>query len=155
MSEPVFIEPTIQRESGDCTIACLKMLAGKSYTEVINASPAGSHKNGMANYQTIATAAKLGLTLVQRRKFNQDEDIGILTLIPDPRKNGKVSRDEHVVVLLKGMVYDAYNARLWLNIDAFLAHERYRVGTLLRREDADTGIRELGAENSTRPDPWE
>ena len=133
--EPVFIELDIQRESGDCCIACLKMLIGKTYPEVITAAPAGSHKSGMTCKAMIAAAATLDVTLRLRRKFDIDEDTGLLSLNPEPKYNpGHIKRDEHLVLLLKGMIYDAYNGRLWLSTEAYLKHERYSVGTLLTVE---------------------
>lgn len=136
MSEPVFIEPLVQRESGDCGIACLVMLTGKSYPEVCTAAPHNAFKKGMQNREVIATAAKLGLRLVQhhRARINWSEDVGILTLLPTPAYNGTTKRDEHYVLLLEGLIYDGYNGRLWFEVETYLAHERYRVGTLLRRE---------------------
>lgn len=135
MTEPVFIELAIQRESGDCTVACLLMLIGKSYQEVIVAAPPRAHKVGMTCRAMIETAKKLGVTLRMRRGFDIHEDTGILTLNPVPLKNpGGITRDEHVVLLLKGMVYDAYNGRMWFGADTFLRHERYAAGTLLTVE---------------------
>lgn len=137
-TEPVFIELAFQRESGDCCIACLHMLAGKSYHDVIASAPLGAHKKGMTNRAVIETAAKCGLALTMRRRFDIHEDTGILTLIPDPPYNpGHIKRDEHVVLLLKGMVYDAYNGRLWFDAAVYLKHERYRPGTLLGRTTSE------------------
>lgn len=135
MTEPVFIELSIQRESGDCTIACLHMLIGKSYQDVIKAAPPRAHKAGMTCKAMIETAAKLGVVLRMRRKFDIHEDTGILTLLPRPKHNpGPIARDEHVVLLLKGQVYDAFNGRIWFDTDIFLKHERYTPGTLLAVE---------------------
>lgn len=135
MTEPVFIELSIQRESGDCTIACLHMLIGKSYLDVIKAAPPRAHKAGMTCKAMIETAAKLGVALCMRRKYDIHEDTGILSLNPDPAHNvGHIKRDEHVVLLLNGMIYDAYNGRMWFDPDIFLKHERYAPGTLLTVE---------------------
>lgn len=135
MREPVFIELSVQRESGDCAVACLHMLIGKSYQEIVFAAPPKAHKHGMTCREMIATAAKLDVQMRMRRKFDQNEDTGILSLNPDPKYNtGHIKRDEHVVLLLSGMVYDAYNGRLWSDTDTFLKHERYTAGTLLTVE---------------------
>ena len=132
MSAPIFIEPVINREPGDCTISCLVMWTGKPYPEVIAAAPAGAHKWGMFNKQIIATAATLGTTLVRRRKFDVSAEEGILVLNPVPAKG----RPSHAVILLNGKVLDPYNGRLWLDVETFLRVERWKVGELLTEEDA-------------------
>lgn len=134
MPETLFIEPMVQKDSGDCGIACIHMLSGRSYTDVVKAAPHHSYKHGMTMKQIVETAATVGLTLRHRRKYDLSDDRGILGLIPDPTHNGKTKRDEHVVLLLEGHIYDTYAGRLWLDIGMFLQQERYRVGTLLRVE---------------------
>ncbi len=135
MNEPVFFEPMVQKESGDCGISCLAMLLGKSYQEIIQYAPVNAHKKGMSMQAIRDTAAKLGTPLRLRRKIDLKEDIGILGLLPDPTHNGKTRRDEHVALLIEGHIYDTYVGRLWLDVDTYLQVERYRLGSLLTRED--------------------
>lgn len=136
MDEPVFFEPMIQKEAGDCGISCLAMLLGKSYQEVIAAAPANAHKKGLSMRGIRDTALKLGTPLRLRRKLDLKEDIGILGLLPDPtHNNGRIKRDEHVALLIEGHIYDTYVGRLWLDVDTYLQVERYRLGSLLTRED--------------------
>lgn len=129
---PIFIEPLINREMGDCALTCLVMWTGRSYQEVIAACPPGAHKKGMWNRDVIKAAATLGATLERKRKFNLHEDDGILMLNPVPSKG----RPSHTVVLLDGMVLDPYNGRLWLEVDIYLKTERYKTGELLREAEA-------------------
>ena len=127
MSRPVFIEPIINREQGDCTLACLVMWTGKSYQDVIAACPVGAHKKGLWNYQVVEAAALLGSVLTTKRRYDIHEADGILMLHPGPAKG----RPPHSVVLIDGMVLDPYNGRLWLDVDVYLRQERYRAGVLL------------------------
>lgn len=130
MNEPVFIEPIVQRDIGDCAIACLAMLVGKSYPEVVAAAPARAYQRGMHNREVVETAAKFGIRLIRRRKFDPKDDIGILILnsVP-PRKSAS-----HAVLLLEGQIYDAANGRLWLDVDVYFRLENWKPGTLLTME---------------------
>jgi hypothetical protein len=129
---PIFIEPVINREMGDCALACLVMWTGRSYQEVISVCPPGAHKQGMWNRDVVKAGAALGATFERKRKFNLHEDDGILMLNPVPSKG----RPSHTVVLLDGMVLDPYNGRLWLDVDIYLKTERYEIGELLREAEA-------------------
>lgn len=132
MSKPVFIEPLVTKDVGDCTIACLVMWTGKPYPEVIAAAPPNAHKRGMFTKDIIETAAKLGTVFKRRRKFDLHEDDGILTVLPDPTKKG---RPDHAVVLINGAVLDPFNGRLWLEVETYLRTEQFRIGTLLMEEE--------------------
>lgn len=126
---PIFIEPIIQKDTGDCAVTALVMITGKPYPDVVRAAPNRAHKSGMSTKEIIETAAILGVKLVRRRKFHMNEDTGILTLISEDPK-----RHDHVVLLLEGTIYDGYAGRLWFDPEVFLQTEKYRVGTLLRME---------------------
>lgn len=137
MSKPVFIEPIANKDVGDCCITCLAMLTGRPYQDVIAAAPVGAEKDGMWQREVIATAAALGVVLRSRRRFDLREDDGILMLKPEPPKNpgSRWLRPDHAVLLLNGMVLDPYNGRLWLDVEVYLQQERYRIGSLLTREN--------------------
>jgi hypothetical protein len=137
MSEPLFVEPLFQKDSGDCAICCLVMLLGKTYPEVVRATPTvycgkpwNCVKGGMTNRMMIQTAAKLGTALIQIRKFDLSEDTGILTV-----RDIKAHKDSdcHAVLLSKGLIIDPMDGRLWFDADDFLRVKKYRTGTLLRR----------------------
>lgn len=137
MSAPVFIEPVINREQGDCAISCLVMWTGKGYRDVIAAAPDKAHKNGMYRHQVVSTAAKLGTQLKARRRYDLHADDGILMLNPEPKRHPgqRWLRPAHCVVLLNGMVLDPYNGRLWLDADVFLKTEQYKPGELLAEDE--------------------
>lgn len=137
MSAPVFIEPVVNREQGDCALACLVMWTGKPYQDVIAAAPTNAHKDGMYGRDVVATAARLGTRLRPRRKFDLHADEGLLMLNPHPRKHPgqKWLRPSHCVILLGGMVLDPYNCRLWLDADVYLTTERYKLGQLMVEDE--------------------
>ena len=131
MARPVFIEPAVNKDSGDCAISCLVMWTGRTYPAVVAAAPPKAYKRGMSTRAIIETAGKLGTVLVQRRRFNLHEDDGILMLSPVAPH----TTDAHAVVLLDGKVLDPYNGRLWLDIDIYLATEHYKASALLVDEE--------------------
>ena len=126
--KPIFIEPIVNKESGDCCITCLVMWTGRSYQEVIAAAPVGAHVKGMSNREVLAAAAILGVPLEAKRKFDIWEDDGILMLNPEPKKKGRYS---HAVLLINGAVLDPYNGRFWLDVEVYMRTEHYKPGELL------------------------
>lgn len=137
MSVPIFIEPVVNREQGDCAISCLMMWTGKGYREVCDAAPLKAHRNGMAIREIIAAAEKLGARFRTRRKYDPHADSGILMLNPEPRRHRgqRWLRPFHAVVLIDGKVLDPYNARLWLDVDVYLSAEQYKPGILLAEDE--------------------
>jgi len=141
--EPIFIEPIFQKDAGDCAIACLTMLLGKPYVNVVQACPReylgrpyNPVKSGMTNWMMIEAAQKLGVTLSVYRKFDLYEDIGILTVLKGHARTQKnKDKDTHAVLLVKGTILDPTDGRLWPQVDTFLQVEEYRTGTILKRED--------------------
>ena len=137
MSAPIFIEPVVNREQGDCVLSCLVMWTGKSYQDVIASAPANAHRNGMNGREVVTTAARLGTQLRSRRTYDLHADDGILMLNPTPKKHPgqKWLRPSHAVLLLNGMILDPYNGRLWLDADVFLTTEKYKTGHLLAEDE--------------------
>src|SRR6266540_3593628 len=117
---PIFIEPTINREPGDCAMSCLVMWTGRPYQDVIAACPPGAHKKGVWTRDILKASVTLGATLERKRCFNIHEDDGILMLSPVPSRG----RPTHSVVLLNNTVLDPYNGRLWLDVETYLRVER-------------------------------
>jgi hypothetical protein len=136
MSAPVFIEPFVTKDVGDCAVVCLMQWIGCSYQEVLANAPAGAHKEGLQCKDMIAIAAKLGTTLRLRRKFDLYKDEGILSVNPWPKKHpgSRWVRPNHAVLLLGGRVLDPFNGRLWLDVEVYLREEKYKLGTLLTEE---------------------
>ena len=114
----------------DCAVVCLAMYLGKPYPEVVQAAPANALKRGMFITDIIRTAAALGTVLHNRRRFDLKDDTGLLRV--SPLKTGE---QPHLVLLLEGLIYDPSAGRLWLDVDTFLATERYRPTTLLTMEE--------------------
>lgn len=136
MQTPLFIEPLFQKDSGDCAICCLVMLLGKTYPEIVKASPSeylgkpySCVKDGMTGKMMIETAAKFGATLKTVKKFDLQEDDGILTVRKLTAKSGS---DSHAVLLINGKIMDPMDGRLWFDVEDFLRVNEYRTGTLLR-----------------------
>jgi hypothetical protein len=84
-------------------------------------------KRGMIWRDMRRTIAALGLSSTLRRKYDIDEDTGILGL---KRERGK---EEHVVYLWAGRIIEPRLDRrgLWMDPSAFLANEGWVVTTLL------------------------
>jgi hypothetical protein len=113
------------------------MLLGKTYPEVVKAAPNvycsrpwNAVKSGMTNRMMIDAATRLGTQLVQTKKFDLQEDTGILT-VRDVAANK--DKDCHAVLLTRGMIVDPMDGRLWFDADDFLRVKHYRTGTLLKR----------------------
>ena len=135
MVEPVVIEPTIMRSIGDCSICCLKMLLGVSYPEIIAAVARRRqktvHEDGLTTLQMIYVGRRLGFKLVYHDK-PKDDEIGILDL---------VRGDEgHVVMYLKGIIYNPADGELWTDDVAFLKRGGWSIEGFLWRqqEEPDT-----------------
>lgn len=118
---------------GDCGICCLATLSGCSYEDVVAVAVqhvGDAWKNGLYLTQVIAVAHDIGLTLKRRRKYDLDADTGILNVVVTERPpNRKPSRQEHLVVLMEGKIYDS-DLRVWA-VDAFKQHYDATFGVLL------------------------
>lgn len=136
MPKPVFIEPTFNKDAGDCCITCLVMWTGKGYLDVVAAAPLKAVKNGMGTREVVETAAKLGHTFIAKRKFDLFKDDGVLLLAPTPSKHpgSRWLRPHHAVVLLNGVVLDPFNGRVWPDVEVYLAVEKYKASSLLVEE---------------------
>jgi hypothetical protein len=129
ITEPIVIEPTTMKSSGDCALCCLKMLLGVSYPEVVAAVPKKMQKDvhgtGLTVQQMINVGRKLGFTLIYHDLPEEDE-IGILVLTR--------SDEDHVVMYLKGIVYNPADNELWTDDDAFLVRGGWTVDGFLWRK---------------------
>ena len=121
---------------GDCGICCLATLSGCSYEDVVAIAVqhvGESWKHGLYVTQLIAIGRDLGLNLKRRRKYDLEQDTGILrATITERHLNKKPSRIEHVGVLLEGRIYDS-DLRIWA-VDAFKQHYAAEFGILLEIE---------------------
>lgn len=118
-----------QRHAADCTVACLAMFLKVSYEDALIAlgGEAPSVLRAGAMWSQMRRAAEsLGVRLVLKRRWNlQDE--GILRV--------KYKKDEHVVVLRKGLIFDT-DYRVWTFSDFYAAPPKAPFGALLVREEA-------------------
>lgn len=114
-------------EDGDCAIAAIALATGNTYETVLAESIAvrpGAIR-GM-NWRDIkAVVARLGFSYRLRRKYDIEEDTGILDC--------KRGREEHVVYLWAGRILepDMRRRMLWRDPEAFLANEGWTAGQLL------------------------
>lgn len=112
----------------DCAVACLAMLLGLEYEEVLMAFRHNVIANGATLRQMSDAAARLGKKLEQRKVFDLETDTGIV----DVRAEGW--RSDHLVVLKDGMIVDT-DATVW-EADVFLQAYNAKVLRLLYvRED--------------------
>jgi hypothetical protein len=125
MTEPVVIEPQMQKDIWDCGVACLAMLLGRSYQEV-RACIRFKAPAGMSVYEIRRVAKTLGHPLVFS-KIVDHEDIGILILERED--------DAHVVLFAKGTLYNPAQGEWWTDVDSYLKRSNYRIVGLLQRRD--------------------
>lgn len=119
-----------QRKDGDCGVAALAMFLEMTYEDCYHvfAQVDKQCRGGLGLYQKdiIAAAAKCGRKLVRKRKFDLDEDEGVLSVI---WPKGSKYRG-HYVTLRRGLILDPA-------IDVTMDHEQWmrlnpcRLGTLL------------------------
>ena len=117
MEESVVFEPVVQKDANDCGIACLAMYLGFSYADVRKAAGRRLGKEGMTIAAILATAKKLGKPLSLSIDFDS-EDFGVVSL-SRPKKRG----GGHVVVFLRGMVWNPAAGQLWSSLNTY-CHDR-------------------------------
>lgn len=124
-----------QRESSDCGVAVLAMLAGISYEDALRVACGVDEEgasDGLFISQLIAAAADLEITLKRRRRFDITKDSGILYLV-----HKKNDFDRHVVLLKRGIIIDT-NTTVWFDPAKFLRFHKYNASLLLEEvEDVE------------------
>lgn len=126
MTDNPVIRVVTQRHSHDCGVAVLAMLLGVSYEEALVVV---SHESPLVLSQGVyerhlkAAAARLGVTLVSRRRYDIEEDFGILGISSPKWKT------DHVVILKSGLIVET-DGCLW-EADVFLRHHQAKPGVLL------------------------
>lgn len=95
-----------QRADGDCGICALGMYAAYEIVSGAAAKVDKRHrgKNGLWNHQVVAIAKRLGVSLIPTRRYDLDEDNGILRV----RWNGTravTSPGGHFVAIREGLVF--------------------------------------------------
>jgi len=96
-----------QRGGGDCGISALAMIAGQSYedtyVEVSKVDRVHRGKCGLYSRELVVIAARLGVCLRATRRFDLDQDEGILRVRPNSRRS-PLHTEGHVVALKDGWV---------------------------------------------------
>ena len=107
----------------DCAVAAVAMLCGVTYGESLAAFPKPQSVVRIGAYLTeiVAAAKVLGVKTKIRKRFDVDEDTGILHV------SGK---DEHIVLLWDGRVIDG-NGECWLSASTYLGVYEYTPKTLI------------------------
>lgn len=130
----------MQKDAGDCAVACLQMLLGKPRTDVLAAFPKRIHKRafnsaeGVSNRQVINAARKLGVTLAYR-KGHPDGAVGILDLqrLVDPN-DPHGPWEGHYVITANNTCYNPADGMWWVDVDCFFAARRWEpVGVFVHR----------------------
>ena len=113
-------------QDGDCAIAAISLATGASY-EAVLAEAIQVRSDAVTvglNWREIRTTIKrLGFSSRLRRKYDLDEDTGILDC--------KRGRQEHVVYLWEGRIVEPRWRSMWRDPEAFLKHEDWAPGMLL------------------------
>ncbi len=118
-----YLQVIPQRGSMDCAVACLAMLLGVGYEASLVAFKKTTFTRG-AFYGDIQSAAlALGFSLTLRKKFNLEEDTGLLGV------RSKKWKNDHLVLLKEGLIVDT-DATLW-EVDVFLAAYEAKALSLL------------------------
>jgi ABC-type bacteriocin/lantibiotic exporter with double-glycine peptidase domain len=116
----------IQRESADCGVACLTMLSGETYENVLRAVcrvDEDGATDGLFIPQIIKAASELGVELRKKRRVNLETDSGILHI---RLRNGGL----HVVILVRGGFIVDTDGSLW-RVSEYLRAYRPRVNAVL------------------------
>ncbi len=110
-------------ELPDCAVASLAMLCGVGYSEALAAFPKPHRviKAGAYLTEIQSAAKKLGVKTKQRKRFDLEEDTGILYVSGE---------DEHLVFLWAGRVIEG-NGECWLNSLLYLTTYEYDAKTLV------------------------
>lgn len=118
-----------QRHSSDCGVSVLAMLLGVTYEEALLAvgfeQPSVLTSGVYAKHLTQA-AKTLGVTLRVRRRFDLEDDTGILGV------NSAKWTSAHVVILREGLIVDT-DGTLWAP-DVYQRVHGAKFGPLLVRE---------------------
>lgn len=124
-----------QRGDQDCGIACLAMYAEVSYEDayvaVTRVDRVTRGKRGLDNRELVRAAKYLGIVLVPTRKFDLDDDEGILRVRWNGKANAKANPGGHYVVVLEGRVLCPKDS-IGLAWRDYLERNDGRLGTLLR-----------------------
>ena len=131
MTEPIVIEPIMQKDAADCGVACLAMFLSIPYREARIACPKRVGADGLSVRQLQNIAKRLGYSLSYSKLYDE-EDIGILDL-QRLSSDGK-DTEGHFALYVKDTVYNPAQGEWWTDADTYLKESRYTVDGILRRK---------------------
>ena len=116
-------------EDNDCAIAAISLATGHSYEHVLGAAMqvcSTIMEDGLSNKEMQAVLKALGHESKLRRKFDLEEDTGILHI--SDKKD-----ERHVVYLWDGRIIEPSMGRraLWRDPQAYLNHEKSKACWLI------------------------
>lgn len=133
MSDRVTVDPIMQKDGGDCAVACLAMFLGVGYAEVRKVVHRKVGQDGLTDRQIINAAKKFGRTL--RLVGEWEDTIGILK-VERPVHDAPKTIEYHVVMFINGVVYNPADGLIWESVEALKAHRRWSpVGVFIEGEE--------------------
>lgn len=131
VNEPFIVEPCAQKARSDCWAACLAMLTGRTYTDVVAAAPRQwrSCRSGLGIREIVNAAKRLKVVLRYTATPPDDDDIGMLFIHKED------DPEAHVVMWLNGVIFDPSPGLLYTDAAAFLLTYGWQVQWFLWREE--------------------
>jgi hypothetical protein len=100
-----------QRAEGDCAIACLASITGRSYEDVLieaaKEKGRSPHEEGLYLSAIIRVAERLGYPVRNKRPVNLVKDKGIVSV-------HYCAGHEHVLILMAGLIFETFDCTVWL-----------------------------------------
>ena len=104
------LKPIKKHHVGDCAVCAIAMTLGLPYWKVVQAAEIvckNVRKQGLWNTEIDRTIKQLGIKAKRTRRFNVNEDTGLLTV-----DYGK-GKGAHAVSLFNGTIIDPEDTTLW------------------------------------------
>jgi len=125
----MILKMVAQRTDGDCTIVALAMYLNETYEDILGVAAASQdfqiHHKGMYNKQIRQVAKLMGVELVEKHKWNEEEAHGIICL------SRKKDPSAHVVVLSNGLIFDG-DLGVW-EPSVYYAHNGWKPWAILTK----------------------
>ena len=125
MDAPI-LRVVVQRTDMDCGVACLAMICGVLYENALCAvaqiQPDVCVK-GLYQHQMIRAAKILGVTMRAQRRYDLENDTGILCV------STKKWKHDHLVVIKGGLIVDT-DGTIW-DSDVYMSANKAKLGSLL------------------------
>lgn len=114
--DPAFIRVCPQRHNNDCAVCCFVMLLGVSYEVALLAVGRVDPQvatNGLYFTQLKKAAAGLGMHLKSKRRYDVQNDCGILGV-------QFADKTEHAVILFRGTIIDPDGGVVWDDVESYV-----------------------------------